>query len=479
MNNARDVNPCRQLPDENNVEKRETEKRSAVLESILGNHMSTEEFFGNVWQEKPFVFPFPGAANLPSADNGGDGSWNDDSMQATPFQEVIKQGWSLLVHLLQQSKQGQTTNEANPPPEHKVPLIFQNKELKGPDEVEALYGSSPFASYLDGCSVVLNHGDLLSPWIAALCQDLQNYFPHAYANCYLTPPNSQAVHAHADDRDVLVIQILGAKEWQVYQSIPVLFPYPHEQVGKDDIPVPQQVLEGPRRISTTLTAGDVLYMPRGFVHQAKCSDTLSFHITVALATHDWTLAGMMSMATEKILTQVIDYRKSILPLSDPNFLQVQVDGAMKMLQEQITAETILKNLHTRLENHNRRSFPPRMQLIHEARFPSTKDTTPRDIVGPKAANRVVFTSTIRAATQDERARVPANPSRPQGLNVREEIADTVMAIISKLKADPTIQCRVVDLRKLSPKPNHLLCDFALLCLAKRAVELGAVAVVSS
>ena len=80
------------------------------------------------------------------------------------------------------------------------------------------------------------------------------------------------------------------------------------------MPIPSNVLDGPTAISTTLHAGDVLYMPRGFVHQAQtCKDELSFHITIAIATHDWTLAGIFSSGTEHVLSRVVDFRKSILP----------------------------------------------------------------------------------------------------------------------------------------------------------------------
>ena len=94
------------------------------------------------------------------------------------------------------------------------------------DELKLTYNNNLFAAYLDGCSIVLNHADWSSPWIAALCEDLQRSFPHAYANVYITPPSSQAVRAHADDRDVIVIQVAGKKAWTVYSKIPIPFPYP-------------------------------------------------------------------------------------------------------------------------------------------------------------------------------------------------------------------------------------------------------------
>lgn len=453
-------------------------EESVALRSIL-RKKTTRDFFQDVWQKRAVIFQSCRGGHS-AVDFSADGSWNDEKMQDSPLEEMIHQGWHILPRLLHQAEIGKASQQDDEnPPEHMVPLLFQNRELKNPDEISKLYGTSLFAAYLDGCSVVLNHGDLLSPWIAALCQDLQKSFPHAYANCYLTPPNSQAVKAHADDRDVLVIQLIGSKNWQVYEKVPVPYPYPHEQVGKEGIPVPQQVLDGPVAVSTTLQPGDVLYMPRGFVHQARCSTSLSFHLTVALATHDWSLAGTVSAATQAALTRVVDFRKSIFPTAaDPKELQLQVDMAMKMIQEQVTAESILDKLNSRLENHNRRAFSSRMQLIHSARFPSTTERGQQeDIVGQKAAKQVTLASTVRAATQAERALVPRNESQPQGLNVRAEIADSITAIISNLKSDPNIRCKVVDLRSLMPVPNALVCDLALLSLAKRAVELGALAVV--
>ncbi len=425
---------------------------------------------------------------MDSAAEEGDGTWNDEQIQQDPLKEIVKQRWQVLRNIFQRSEEVYASNEGDEnPPVHESPLIFRERELQHRENVEEMYGNSLFAPYLNGCSVVLNHGDLLSPWIAALCQDLQKTFPHAYANCYLTPPSSQAVPAHADDRDVLVIQLVGSKEWQVYETVPIPYPYPHEQVGKEGLPVPNEVLKGPVAISTTLRPGDVLYMPRGFVHQASCSDSLSFHVTIALATHDWSLAGVMSIATEAILTRNVGYRKSILPTlttDDTERLQEQIDTAIKMIQAEVTAENVLHMLKTRLEQHNHRAFPMRMKLIHEARFPSTDQQpqsaclNPSAQTGPLAAKSLSFASRVRALTPAERAQVTITSTQERGLHVREPIADSMMSIISRLKSDPSFTCKVLELRGLMPSENPLVCDLTLLSLAKRAVELGAFAIVA-
>jgi hypothetical protein len=484
-----------------------SQEESQALRSLLSRKsISTQEFFEKTWQQQAVVFPFSeGSRTVSSPLSGGDGSWNDQRMQESPLEEIVHQGWHVLTNILNQAQDEQNTSSGNDidanteAAESRHPLIFQNRELQHPKHLQSTYGSSLYAPYLDGCSIVLNHGDLLSPWIAAFCQDLQKSFPHAYANTYLTPPNSQAVPPHADDRDVLVLQLVGSKVWKVYETVPVPYPYPREQVGKEGIPVPLQVTEGPLAVSTTLQPGDVLYMPRGFVHEAHCQDNLSFHLTVALATHDWTLAGIMSLATDKILTRVIDFRKSILPqqhADDPEAaLQSQLNLAMSMLQEQITTKSILNNLNATLDNHNRRAFSLRMSRIHKARFPMLVDSDSTGnnnnnsnksilhvVVGPKAAKKITFATVVRAATADERAQVmmdiSSSSSGPRGLNVREETADAIMGIVQKIKTDSSLKCRVIDLRSLLPPTlvNSLVCDLSLLSVAKRCVELGAFAI---
>lgn len=394
-------------------------------------------------------------------------------MNVSPLHEMVQQRWHVLRDLIYRAERLQPTL-----PQQEPPLIFRELELQSREDVEELYGSSLCSPYLNGCSIVVNHGDLLSPWIAAVCLDLQKSFPHAYANCYLTPPHSQAVPPHADDRDVFVIQLVGSKDWKVYATLPVPYPYPQEQVGKQGLAVPKEVLDGPVSISTTLRSGDVLYMPRGFVHEARCSNSLSFHVTIALATHDWSLAGIMSIATEAILTRTVEFRKSILPVSSADEMQAlqrQVDSAMQLFQEEITAEKILENLKSRLEMHNQRAYLGRMASINEAGLPRqlSINTASQPLIGSAAAALLSFDSRIRAATPEERASVASTSSVSHGLHVREEIADSIMGIIARLKADLSLICSVLDLRTLMPSENALVCDLSLLSLATRAVELGA------
>jgi ribosomal protein L16 Arg81 hydroxylase len=100
-------------------------------------------------------------------------------------------------------------------------------------------------------------------------------------NLYLSPKNSQGLLAHYDTHDVFVLQIEGSKNWQVYPT-----PQPVPLLGSFQPIIPQENLPKPL-IEVTLEAGDLLYMPRGFIHQATTGEPSSLHITIGIYPVQW------------------------------------------------------------------------------------------------------------------------------------------------------------------------------------------------
>ena len=95
-------------------------------------------------------------------------------------------------------------------------------------------------------------------------------------NSYLTPPSAQGFRAHYDSHDVLVAQIQGEKLWKVYGSDSVC---PLNEMNDDDVQLPESV-EAPEEIG--LRAGDLLYIPRGWIHEAVTGELASLHLTIAV-----------------------------------------------------------------------------------------------------------------------------------------------------------------------------------------------------
>ena len=79
--------------------------------------------------------------------------------------------------------------------------------------------------------MMINRADKFSAALHSLCTSLQTVVPFAYCQIYLTPPNSQTVSAHSDDRDVLLLQVLGQKLWRIYDS-PIPLPYKDEDIAE-------------------------------------------------------------------------------------------------------------------------------------------------------------------------------------------------------------------------------------------------------
>jgi ribosomal protein L16 Arg81 hydroxylase len=138
---------------------------------------------------------------------------------------------------------------------------------------------------------------------ATLARRLEQRFSCPVAlNLYATPPDAQGAQRHYDNHDVLVLQIEGRKLWRVYEP---LVPLPLASVPP--LPFEERTEElkyargGPRKGRAdigdrdagapahefTLEAGDALYLPRGFVHEARALGESSVHVTVGFHVLTW------------------------------------------------------------------------------------------------------------------------------------------------------------------------------------------------
>ena len=136
-------------------------------------------------------------------------------------------------------------------------------------------------AFAAGATIVLQA--LHHTWLplARFCRELEAELDQpAQANSYYTPRRSQGFALHHDTHDVLVLQVAGEKEWLVYEPLLEL-PLKHQRYS------PALGEHGPPEMELTLRAGDTLYLPRGWLHEALTSDTDSLHITVGINVHTW------------------------------------------------------------------------------------------------------------------------------------------------------------------------------------------------
>jgi lysine-specific demethylase/histidyl-hydroxylase NO66 len=137
--------------------------------------------------------------------------------------------------------------------------------LPGHPKVDAELVSAYMAQ---GYSVVLNHMQHRVPRIEALAAALEDATGHTCnVNLYHTPAGRVALAEHYDATEVFVLQLSGVKEWSLYDP-PVILPRDTEpRLDADALrrlsdPPMREYLRKPM----VLSAGDVLYLPRGWAH---------------------------------------------------------------------------------------------------------------------------------------------------------------------------------------------------------------------
>jgi len=141
------------------------------------------------------------------------------------------------------------------------------------------------------------------------------------SNAYLTPLHSQGFAPHYDDVDVFILQLEGYKRWRVYAPFNKRETLPRES-SRDYTENEVEENMGGEEMDVVLGPGDVLYLPRGWIHQAETvarpasvpkmdgvKDDHSLHLTVS-AMQNWCWADFLEMLMPEALESAATSDKS-------------------------------------------------------------------------------------------------------------------------------------------------------------------------
>ncbi|KAG6410553.1 hypothetical protein SASPL_128614 [Salvia splendens] len=146
-------------------------------------------------------------------------------------------------------------------------------------------------AFKKGYSIALRGMEFRCQTISVIADELASLFgqPSAGVNMYLTPSDSQGLARHSDDHCVFVCQLIGTKRWKVYprpdSKLPRLYEPCYSLHGLED-----EGHEGHEHQQFVLKEGDILYIPRGFPHEAitdvdddnVATVKFSLHMTLAI-----------------------------------------------------------------------------------------------------------------------------------------------------------------------------------------------------
>ena len=236
---------------------------------------------------------------------------------------------------------------------------------------------------------------------------------------------------HHDTHDVFCLQVEGEKRWLVYP--PVL-----ELPLKQQKYAPEMGGPGEPVLDVTLRAGDMLYLPRGWLHQAMTSDTASLHLTVGVNVFTWRDA--VREALDEAAREDVELRRGVRPTARRR-------GAAR---------------RARGEAHARSGLDPAAAVVRRVAPPDPRTTrstscarsTSSTLDTPLERRRTVIADLVG------RGRAAGSRSRAASLPCRPFVADDLELI---LEADEPFRAE---------RPPGPLDDSGRLVLVRRLVREG-------
>ncbi|MCW2834838.1 MAG: putative ribosomal oxygenase [Nocardioides sp.] len=192
------------------------------------------------------------------------------------------------------------------------------------------------ALFAGGSTLVLQGLHRTWPPVIDFCQQLATDLGHpVQANAYVTPPDNQGFADHYDVHDVFVLQVSGRKRWSIH---PPVLPSPlRDQPWTDRRDEVASAAEQAPVIDVVLEPGDVLYLPRGYLHSATALGGVTVHLT--LGVHSWTRYSV----AEQLVAMALEV------LADDPDARASLDLGTTLAPEQLDAELVAAKIRDALE----------------------------------------------------------------------------------------------------------------------------------
>ena len=132
-----------------------------------------------------------------------------------------------------------------------------------------------------GASLVVNGLETLTPGTRRISETLSaEPGGKVAANLYCSWQRHQAFDVHFDTHEVFAMQVTGEKMWRVYQRH-FRDPINHPAFKNLDKSY-HQANKGPLLMEIMMRPGDVIYIPRGFYHEALAESDASVHMSYSI-----------------------------------------------------------------------------------------------------------------------------------------------------------------------------------------------------
>jgi len=326
--------------------------------------------------------------------------------------------------------------------------------------------------YNNGCSIRMLNPQTFHNAVWRLCSTLQDHFNTMVgANVYLTPPGTQGFAPHWDDVEVFMCQLEGSKHWKLYSPREEGERLPrHSSANLAQEEVGEPILE------TTMHPGDMIYMPRGTIHQGNClAEEHSLHITISCyQLNSWTdlLEKLLPAALATASAEDTTFREG-LPRNYLSYMGVAHEDSASPQRTSFLNK--LSSLLAKLANHAPTDaacdqmgkrlmsevLPPALEPSERARtvaadgerwHASKKTVVNRVEIDPDTNVRLIRATCCRLVQEDETVRLYYSTENTrefreveeQSLEVGEELAPAVEHLVTTYPAWTKVEDLPVD-----------------------------------
>jgi ribosomal protein L16 Arg81 hydroxylase len=261
--------------------------------------------------------------------------------------------------------------------------------------------------FADGATIVLQ--GLHRTWgpLIDFTQTLAAELGHpVQANAYVTPSQNTGFSDHYDMHDVFVLQVAGEKGWRLRPPV-VEAPLRDDPWTDHRAEVEAAGASEPSH-EFTLRAGDVLYLPRGWIHSATALGGVSTHLT--LGVHVWTRRHLAdALVAAAVADASRDERgRASLGLSPGGFDREALRSEVEQVREELLralqradAESVVDDLEQRSRGAQRAApLSPLAQVAAAGRLTQETRLRLRDHVAARLVDHPDGSVTVRSRVPD-------------------------------------------------------------------------------
>jgi ribosomal protein L16 Arg81 hydroxylase len=236
----------------------------------------------------------------------------------------------------------------------------------------------------EGATLVVDAIDEMHPPIRRLAAALEEKFhTSAQANAYASWRPESGFLTHWDDHDTFIVQLDGAKRWRLFG---LTRPAPLHR----DIELPEE--PGGEPIDEfVLTAGDVLYVPRGHWHDvAAVPGQYSLHLTFGLGVT--TGADLLGFLADE-LREVQLFREDLPIQADPSEQQGWLERFRKHVIAELDRPDLLLRFITYADGTEPARTGPSLPFVDDVPAEDTLSLrllTPRALLHESEQEHVLF-----------------------------------------------------------------------------------------